>query len=176
MIAQRFNSDERLFHRINFSSATQPFQFQNSIESVCETKIRKGFGPKDGKKMTVFIDDFSMPEKNPWGDQITLEIVRELIEDQGFYRLEKNERGNFKFIENLSFLASMNHPGGGRNDIPNRLKHHFFIFNMTLSTKIGIIFEPIIKSIFPQGNFSDQLNQIFSGIIPATISVWKEIQ
>ena len=81
MMAQRFNPDERLFHRINFSSATQPFQFQNSIESVCETKIRKGFGPKDGKKMTVFIDDFSMPEKNPWGDQITLEIVRELIED-----------------------------------------------------------------------------------------------
>lgn len=70
--------------------------------------------------------------------------MRELIEDQGFYRLEKHERGNFKFIENLKFLAAMNHPGGGRNDIPNRLKHHFFVINMTLSSKIGVIFEPIL--------------------------------
>ncbi len=57
--------------------------------------------------MTVFIDDLSMPEKNKWGDQITLEIVRELMEDSGFYRLEKNERGNFKFIENLRYIAAM---------------------------------------------------------------------
>lgn len=73
-----------------------------------------------------------------------MEIVRQLVEDNGFYWLEKNERGNFKYIENLSFIGAMSHPGGGRNDIPNRLKHHFFIMNMTLSNKIGLIFEPII--------------------------------
>lgn len=155
MYANKFDNSHMLFHRINFSSATFPPHFQSSIETVCETKIRKGFGPKDGKLMTVFIDDLSMPEKNEWGDQITLEIVRELMEDSGFYRLEKHERGNFKFIENLKFLAAMNHPGGGRNDIPNRLKHHFFIFNMTLSPKIGVIFEPIIQSIFKSNLFSD---------------------
>ena len=94
MFANKFNPDNMLFHRINFSSATLPIHFQISIESVCETKIRKGFGPKDGKLMTVFVDDFSMPEKNEWGDQITLEIVRQLMEDSFFYRLEKNERGN----------------------------------------------------------------------------------
>ena len=68
--------------------------------------------------------------------------------------LGKNERGNFKYIENLRFLAAMNHPGGGWNDIPNRLKHHFFAFNMTLSDKIGIIFDPILKSIFKSNQFS----------------------
>lgn len=68
MYANKFNGDEMLFHRINFSSATFPHHFQASIESVCESKIRKGFGPKDGKMMTVFIDDLSMPEKNDWGD------------------------------------------------------------------------------------------------------------
>ncbi|MCP4294575.1 MAG: hypothetical protein GY786_03115 [Proteobacteria bacterium] len=91
---------------------------------------------------------------------MTLEIVRELVEDSGFYRLEKNERGNFKFIENLSFLAGMNHPGGGRNDIPNRLKQHFFIFNMTLSSKIGVIFDPILKNIFKSKFFDDKVNSV----------------
>jgi dynein heavy chain len=28
----------------------------------------------------------------------------------------------FKQIDKLQFLGAINHPGGGRNDIPNRLK------------------------------------------------------
>lgn len=144
MYSTKFDPTVMLLHRINFSSATQPHHFQAAIDSVCETKIRKGFGPKDGKKMTVFIDDFSMPEMNDWGDQITLEIVRELMEDSYFYRLEKNERGTSKYIENLQYIAAMGHPGGGRNDIPNRLKRQFFIFNMTLPSRVDLIFNPIL--------------------------------
>jgi len=73
----------------------------------------------------------SMPFVNLWGDQITLEIVRQLIEARGVYFLSKDERGIFRGIENLQFLGAMMHPGGGRNDIPHRLKRHFFSINMT---------------------------------------------
>ena len=44
----------------------------------------------------------------------------------------------------------MQHPGGGKNDIPNRLKRHFYIFNMVLPASIKEIYGPIIKNHFIQ--------------------------
>jgi dynein heavy chain len=44
--------------------------------------------------------------------------------------LDKTNRGNFKTIRNLNYIGAMGHPGGGKNDIPNRLKRKFYIFNM----------------------------------------------
>jgi dynein heavy chain len=175
MYAGTFKED-MILHRINFSSATQPQHFQTSIESVCEQKIQRGFGPKDMKQMTCFIDDFSMPELNATNDQVTLEIVRQLIEDHGFYMLEKIERGNFKYIENLRYVAAMNHPGGGRNDIPNRIKRQFFIFNMTLPERIDLIFNPILKSVFKEKEFSDDVNKVVDNLSDATIKLWKRIK
>lgn len=67
----------------------------------------------------------------------------------------------------------MNHPGGGRNDIPNRLKHHLYIFNMTLSPKIGVIFDPIIKNVFKTEEFTEPINNVFSIITDATVAVWR---
>ena len=75
---------------MNFSSASQPGSFQNSIEEKCDAKIGKDFAPPLNKTMTVFIDDVSMPLINDWGDQPTNEIVRQLIEQGGFYILERS--------------------------------------------------------------------------------------
>ena len=57
-------------------------------------------------------------------------MIRSVIEKKGFYNLDKP--GDFVTLVDMRYLSAMIHPGGGRNDIPERLKRHFFVLNNTI--------------------------------------------
>jgi dynein heavy chain len=70
----------------------------------------------------------------------------------------------------------MNHPGGGRNDIPNRLKRQFFIFNMILPLSIEAIYGPIVKfqlKLTAENQaLSDEVKKVIENLTSATIKLW----
>ncbi|EJK46835.1 hypothetical protein THAOC_34479 [Thalassiosira oceanica] len=164
-----------LTKRINFSSATTPGMAQYSIEAELDKRGGKNFGPPNGKKMTIFFDDVSMPEVNKWGDQTTLELVRLAVEHGGFYFLDKDKRGDFKTCEDLQYLAAMQHPGGGKNDIPNRLKRNFFIFNLVLPsiTSINDIYGQMLDGRFAGQDFDGDTLDVVGKLTNATIQLWR---
>ncbi|CAG9316033.1 unnamed protein product [Blepharisma stoltei] len=170
--------ENTVMKKMNFSSATLPKMFQDSIDSDLEKKTGRNYCPPNNKTLLVFIDDISMPFVNEWGDQITLEIVRQLIEQGGYYFLEKDKIGELKKIENLIFIAAMNHPGGGRNDIPSRLKRHFFSFNMVLPSKESVdnIYGTIIRSAFTTKNFGEDVVTIANKLTGSTITLWERVK
>lgn len=178
MFLQTLNSDVMMSKRINFSSATTPGMFQSNIEAEIEKRGGRKFGPPQNKKMTVFLDDLSMPQVNLWGDQPALEIVRQLLEEIGFRFLDKDKRGDWKEVEDLQYIAAMNHPGGGKNDIPNRLKRQFLVFNLIMpsNTSIDDIFGQMLRGRFTSKEFNQTFRDVVDKLTGASIRLWGEVK
>jgi dynein heavy chain len=178
LFCSNFDPDARTLKRVNFSSATTSGMFQATIEAELDKRGGKNYGPPSGKKMTVFLDDVSMPHINEWGDQPTNEIVRQLVESHGFMFLDKDKRGDFKVCEDLDYVGAMGHPGGGKNDIPMRLKRQFFIFNLILPsiTSINDIYGQMLSGRFPGEEFDDTALEVVNKLTTATIELWHRVR
>ena len=171
---KKFNPEDHVVMNSNFSSTTTPQIFQKSIETYVDKRMGTTFGPPAGKKMSMFVDDVNLPEINEWGDQCTNEFFRSTIEMKGYYSLEKP--GDFYSLVDIQYLAALIHPGGGRNDVPQRLKRHFVAFNCTIPTDDAIdhIFGTIAQGHFNSSRgFNAEVVNLIQLLVPITRKIWK---
>jgi dynein heavy chain len=152
-----------------------------AIEGEVQKHQTRVYRPIGNKEMLCFLDDFSMPKINNWGDQETLEIVRLVVEQRGLYTLNPEEAGSFNKFEKLKYCAAMRHPIGGRNSIPDRMMRHFFCLNMTppsmrsVQNIYGRILEAIITPKKYPGAQGQEIMNMKGLLIEATINLWETV-
>ncbi len=96
---------------MNFSAQTQSWNLQEVFESKLDKKRKNRLGAPSGKNMVMFIDDLNMPALDKYGSQPPIELLRQVIDQGGFYDRQKLF---FKYVANCVFTAACAPPGGGR--------------------------------------------------------------
>lgn len=92
--------------------------------------------------------------------------------------MNREERGQFREIIKLSFLAAMAQPTGGKRSIPNRLKRHFYSLNMTPPSQKAIIniYGRILEALFNPKKYSNDVVAMKDLLIEGTIEVWTQVK
>merc|ERR1719463_719622 len=145
---ETYPAEESIILNINFSSRTSSLDFQRTIEDNISKRTGRIFGPEQGKKLRVFVDDLSMPKVDTYGTQQPLALLRFLI-DRGFMY----ERGGDLekiIVQDLQFCSAMQPPGSGRNPIDSRLVALYACVGITFPSKscIDKIFVTIMRIRF----------------------------
>jgi dynein heavy chain len=135
-----------------FSAQTRSVDLQDRLESKL-TKVKgQLLGASPGKRAMFFIDDLNMPQLETYGASPPVELLRQFIVQGGFYDRKKIP-SVFKEIQDVVFMCACGVPGGGRNELTQRLTSRFHLFCQPTVTTAS-------------------MRRIFSTILGGFLNIW----
>jgi len=156
---------------VNFSGRTTTKNLQDAFEGNLEAKRKTLLGPPGGKKMIFFIDDVNMPQLDRYGSQPPCELLRQTIDQTGFYDTKKLI---FKQIKDTRFVCACAPPSGGRSAVTPRLFRHFnMVWVPDLSEhSMRTIFASILRGFLEQ-NESSGLSIYAEPVVKASVDLYQ---
>ena len=127
------DDDKYLSSTAVFSEEAVPASLLDAIFSVIDKRQGRTYGPESGKSCVIAIEDISLCPCDKWDDQVSCELLRQLIADGGYY--DERKSAEWLSLMGLQYMAVMRHPLATHRDIPIRLKAQFCTLNMTLPSE-----------------------------------------
>jgi len=168
-------SDKFLGNIFTLSAQTSANLMQTSLFSKIDKRRLGRYGPPMGKQFIAMIDDANLPQREKYGAQPPIELMRQILAQGGFYSYVKPIK--FLHIEDIIFCLSCGPPGGGRNPMTNRFVRYFNVLSFPeMSDKsMGTIFSQILAEGFRVGGFRNaELSEVVSPLVAASVSIFQQ--
>merc|ERR1719408_496399 len=91
----------------NLSAQTHVNQLQDLLDSKFEKRRRGVYGPPAGKLNVIFVDDLNMPQKEYYGAQPPIELLRQWHDHRGWFN--RKELKHFVVID-IIMISAMGPP------------------------------------------------------------------
>ena len=178
MHSGNFPEDKYVSIQLNFSAQTSANQTQDIIDGKMDKRRRHYYGPTLKRKAIVFVDDLNMPQKEKYGAQPPIELLRQWMDYGGWYDIHADRE--FRNIQDLLFVAAMSPPSGGRNNVTGRyLRHYNLVYVEPYdATSLSYIFVNIMSWYFATNTapaYPRSIEQMKEATVDATIQVYKEV-
>ena len=158
---------------ISLSSRTSSNKIQQIIENAFEIRTKGTFYPIGGKKLVVCIDDFNMPQRDTFGSQPPLELLRQWMENESWYDREKC---TLKYLKEMMIVGAMCPPGGGRQPISKRLQSKFILFAVSQpsDSQLKRIYNLLLGDHVAK--FTDEVQTLVEPLTNATLDLFQAVQ
>ena len=157
---------------VNFSARTTAGQTQEIVMSKLDRRRKGVYGPAMGKHCVLFVDDLSMPQKEVYGAQPPIELLRQWI-DHGHWFDPKDTA--MLYLVDLLLVSAMVPPGGGSNVVTSRLTRHMHIIGIDTfeDATLTKIFTSILDYHFGKG-FDTNVARLSKMVVSATMDIFHK--
>jgi dynein heavy chain len=167
--------EEYLVVKMNFSASTTSKEIQSNFMSKVDRKKRGTYGPKGiGQKGVWFIDDLNLPAPDAYDFQPPLELLRQFIENSGWYDMEELKMIN---IVDFALICSCAPPGGSKYPLPNRVMRHFYFYSSVENNSATLIriFGKIAKWVSLKKDLNEEASRVLGFAVEASIDLFLSI-
>ena len=177
ILTTNYDNDFYSYVKMSMTAQTTANFTQEVIEKKLQKSYRK-FSPVGGKKGVIFVDDLNMPQKEKFGAQPPIELLRQWMDFGGWYDLNSDNK-DFVNVIDISFLASMGSIASGRTVSTRYLRHYIIHFadNYSKETMFNI-YSNIVQWFFiktKQPAFTDKVVTFKEQLINSTVQMYHEV-
>ena len=156
---------------IGFSARTSANATQAQVDGRLDKRRKGVYGPIPGAKGVFFIDDVNMPQRESYGAQPPIEILRQFHDYGGWYGRDNA----FRTLQDIQFVAAMGPTGGGRNPVTERYLRHFSLVSVPEVDDSALkgIYNAILSQHFQNSGFDNSIVNMAPDAVCATLVVYQ---